>query len=84
MAMATGSPVVVMTSELVHEGDAMPLVRLHEPLDPADFETPQQLMERILEIHEPYVTRWPELYDVPTSHWGVAAPATADADGGAR
>jgi lauroyl/myristoyl acyltransferase len=75
MAFATGSLVVPATSELVGDKDPLPLVRFHEPIDPADFESPQALMEHLLQIHEPYVTRWPELYDIPTSHWGVPAPA---------
>ena len=25
----------------------------------------------MLELHEPYLVRFPELYDIPSSHWGT-------------
>jgi lauroyl/myristoyl acyltransferase len=69
LAMATGAPVVVMTSEL--RDGYLPVVRLHEPFDPAQFPSAQKLLEAILAAHEPYIVRWPEMYDIPTSHWGI-------------
>lgn len=77
LAAGTGAQVVVMTSEL-REGSYLPVVRLHPAFDPADFPTPQKLLETILGAHEPYLLRWPELYDIPTSHWGIPDPSAQD------
>ena len=67
LPMATGSPVVVLTSE---EDEHGPCIRLHEALQPGDFETPQELLEAMFAIHEEVVLRWPEAYDLPLSRWG--------------
>jgi lauroyl/myristoyl acyltransferase len=71
LAMETGAPVVLMTAELEDERDLLPVARIHPPLWPEDFPDARALYERMLELHEPYLVRWPELYDIPTSHWGV-------------
>lgn len=65
LPMATGSPVVVMTS------GADGVVRLHEPLLPGDHETAQSLLEAMLLRHEEALLRWPEAYDLPLSRWGT-------------
>lgn len=77
LPMATGSPVVVFTSEEDEQG---PFIRVHEPLEPADHETPQALLEAILAIHEEVLLRWPEAYDLPLSRWGTQPPPGGDAD----
>ena len=64
----TDSPVVVATNEI--DEDGKPLLRLHPPLVPADFASPRDLLERMLEIHEPVVLRWPEQSEIPLSRWG--------------
>lgn len=69
LATVAKAPVVVMTSE---EDAAGPVIRLHERLDPADFATPQALLERMLAIHESVLLRWPEATDIPLSRWGTA------------
>lgn len=74
LAVATGAPVVVMTSEL---RDGRPAVRLHPAFDPESYPSPQKLLEAVLAVHEPAVLRWPELCDIPTSHWGVPDAAGA-------
>ncbi|GGO71848.1 hypothetical protein [Nocardioides deserti] len=81
LAVATGAQVVAMTSEL-HDGP-LPVVRLHEPLDPVDFPSAQKLLETLLATHEPPIVRWPELYDIPTSHWSLpaATPTAQENDG---
>lgn len=68
LPMATGSPVVVMTSEEDEQG---PFIRLHEPLQPTDYETAQSLLEDMFAIHEEVVLRSPEAYDLPLSRFGV-------------
>jgi lauroyl/myristoyl acyltransferase len=68
LAAEAGSPVVVMTSEEDEQG---PVIRLHEPLDPAEFDTPQSLLAAMLAIHEDVVLRWPEATDLPLSRWGT-------------
>jgi lauroyl/myristoyl acyltransferase len=75
LAFDAGAPVVVMTSE---EDDRGPVIRLHEPFDPADFDSPQELLERMLEIHEAVQTRWPEATDLPLSRWGTVPTEAAD------
>ncbi|GAB2449338.1 hypothetical protein GCM10027062_33250 [Nocardioides hungaricus] len=73
LPMATGSPVVVMTSEEDGQG---PYIRLHEPLQPGDFETPQELLEAMFAIHEEVVLRSPEAYDLPLSRWALDGQGT--------
>jgi lauroyl/myristoyl acyltransferase len=68
LATAAGSTVVLMTSE---EDEHGPVIRLHEPLDPADFPDPTKLLDRILAGHEAVHLRWPEATDLPLSRWGV-------------
>jgi hypothetical protein len=73
LATATGAPVVVMTAE--RSDGHLPVVRLHEHFDPRQFPSPQKLLDAILAVHEPCLVRWPELYDIPTSHWGIPVAA---------
>ena len=68
LACDSGAPVVVLTSE---EDDEGPLVRLHEPLDPADHASPHELLQRMIAIHERVLLRWPEATDLPLSRWGT-------------
>jgi lauroyl/myristoyl acyltransferase len=77
LAALAGAPVVVMTSERDDHG---PVIRLHEPLDPAAFADPRALLERMLAVHEPVHQRWPEATDLPLSRWGPVDPA-AGSDG---
>lgn len=74
LATATDSPVVVFTSE---EDEHGPVIRVHQPLMPIGFATPQALLERMLAIHEDVLLRWPEATDLPLSRWG---PVEARAD----
>jgi len=67
IAADAGSPVVVMTYEF---DGARPFVRLHEPLEPKDFENPQALLQEMLARHEKVVVQWPEHTDLPLSRWG--------------
>lgn len=68
LAFVTGSPVIVMTTEVDEAG---PFVRLHEPLEPAGLGSPRTLLDRMLAIHESVVARWPEATDLPLSRWGT-------------
>ena len=68
LAGLANAPVVVMTSE---ENESGPFIRLHEPLDPEDFPTPEDLLEQMLPIHETVLLRWPEAADLPLSRWGT-------------
>lgn len=72
LPMATGSPVVVLTSEEDEQG---PYIRLHEALEPGDFDTPQALLEAMFAIHEEVVLRWPEAYDLPLSRFALPEDA---------
>ena len=76
LAAATTSPVVVMTSEPGKDG---PTVRLHEPLDPQRYDSPKELLQAMLELHEAALVRWPEATDLPLSRWSLTdAPADAE------
>jgi len=68
LASLAQAPVVVMTSE---ENESGPFIRLHEPLDPEAFPTPEDLLEQMLPIHEAVLLRWPEAADLPLSRWGT-------------
>jgi lauroyl/myristoyl acyltransferase len=67
IASDAGSPVVVMTIEIDDEGQ---FVRLHEPLEPKDFESPKDLLEEMVARHEKVIVQWPERSDLPLSRWG--------------
>ena len=75
LAAATDSPVVVMTSE---PGPAGPEIRLHEPIEPRDFGSANELLQAMLTIHEEAIVEWPEAYDLPLSRWTLTDPV-ADA-----
>jgi lauroyl/myristoyl acyltransferase len=72
IAADAGVQVVVMSYVLDEQG---PYVRLHEPLEPKDFENPQALLEEMLARHEQVILQWPELTDLPLSRWGTPEPA---------
>ena len=76
-AMETGAPVVIMTSELESDRDLVPLIRIHPPLWPEDHADAHELLAHMLEVHEPYLVKWPELYDIPLSHWGFPPEDTS-------
>ena len=67
-AHAVKSPVVLVTSEVDEQG---PFLHVHPPLEPTDFETPHDLLARMLEVHEPVVVKWPARYDLPLARWRV-------------
>ncbi len=66
---AEGRPVLVVTSHRRPDGTAY--MRVHEPLHPQDFSGPRELLDRMLQIHEPAVLAWPESYEEPRSKWGA-------------
>ncbi|MET0840263.1 MAG: hypothetical protein ABWY19_15895 [Marmoricola sp.] len=68
LAADAGSPVIVMTSEKDEQGS---FVRLHEPLDPKEFDSPRELLEEMLARHEYVIVQWPEATDLPLSRWGT-------------
>lgn len=67
LASATDASVVVFTSEEDNRG---PFIRVHQPLMPIGFSGPEQLLERMLAIHEDVLLRYPEATDLPLSRWG--------------
>jgi lauroyl/myristoyl acyltransferase len=68
LAADTNSPVIVMTSE---EDAGGPFIRLHEPFEPKRYQSPKELLEALLVIHESRQIRWPEATDLPLSRWGT-------------
>jgi lauroyl/myristoyl acyltransferase len=75
LAADAGSPVVVMTCEQDARGS---FVRLHEPLDPKEFESPRELLEEMLSRHERVIVQWPEATDLPLSRWGTVQARPED------
>ena len=71
-AHAVKAPVVLVTSEVDEQG---PFLRVHPPLEPTDFETPHDLLARMLEVHERVVVTWPARYDLPLARWRVPGEA---------
>jgi lauroyl/myristoyl acyltransferase len=67
IAALSNSPVVLVTS--VREGDGHYL-QVHEPLEPTDFASPQDLLGEILRVLGASVLAWPEVFDTPTSRFG--------------
>ncbi len=68
IATMTNSPVVLAT----HERDgAGAFVRIHQPLEPADFVDPRELLDEMLVRHGAAVLAWPEALEVPQSRWGL-------------
>lgn len=74
LPMTTGSPVVAFTSE---EDERGTYIRVHEPLQPDAFATPEELLAAMLAIHETVLLRRPEAYDLPLSRWGAGERAHA-------
>lgn len=81
LAVATDSPVVVMTC---HEDEQGTVVRLHEPLMPEQFDGPKPLLEEMLRHLEAAILRQPEWTDIPLSRWGLASATGTDAGWQAR
>lgn len=69
LATATGSPVVVMTSE--RRDDERPRIVLHEAFEPETFPNPHKLLEAMVAVHENAQIRWPEAVDLPLSRWAL-------------
>ena len=65
-AVMAGSPVVVLTSH--READSS-YIRLHEPLMPEDFGSVEELLERLVRVHEGPVMAWPEAAYIPAVCW---------------
>ena len=66
---------IVMTSEKDERGS---FVRLSEPLDPKEFESPKALLQEMLDRHERVIVQWPEATDLPLSRWGSLETETRD------
>lgn len=71
LATQTNSPVVLVTSHRGPSGE--PTLRVHEPLEPADFADPANLLQEIMNRHGEAVLAWPEAMDSPYSRLVVAA-----------
>lgn len=71
LAVQTNSPVVLVTAH--PQPDVGPSVQVHEPIDPADFADPADLLAEIMRRHEPAVLAWPEAFDSPYGRLGKPA-----------
>ncbi len=71
LAVQTNSPVVLVTAH--PQPDVGPSVQVHEPIDPADFADPADLLAEIMRRHEAAVLAWPEAFDSPYGRLGKPA-----------
>jgi lauroyl/myristoyl acyltransferase len=69
LAMGANSPVVMMFARC--ESDGALWLELSDPVEPADFTTPDELLGHLITGQEPAVQAWPEGYHQPTLRWGV-------------
>jgi lauroyl/myristoyl acyltransferase len=70
LATMTNSPVVLVTHRRDERG---PYLRVHEPLEPSDYATPEQLLEDILSRHGEAILDWPEALESPGARFGKLA-----------
>lgn len=68
VAVATGTPVVVLTSRRDESGAGY--IQVHPPLEPSDFAGPEELLAELLRIHGEAVLAWPEALDSPADRFG--------------
>lgn len=66
LAHTTSCPVVLATYHRDAEG---PFVRLSDPIEPAAFAGPEQLLQHMMEMHEPAIVAWPGSVEQPTGMW---------------
>lgn len=71
IATQTNTPVVLVTSH--RSADGSPSLQVHEPLEPADYADPADLLAEIMRRHEPAVLAWPEAFDSPYTRLGIPA-----------
>lgn len=71
MALDTGALVVMLFARCAADGTLS--IELSEPIEPADFADPHQLLLHLLAAHEAPVLAWPEGYHQPRLRWGVPA-----------
>jgi lauroyl/myristoyl acyltransferase len=70
IAAQTNSPVVIVTS--VRDGDDVlngHYLKVHEPLEPADFAGPEELLNELLAVHGEAILAWPEAHDIPLARF---------------
>ncbi|MCW2755046.1 MAG: hypothetical protein JWQ32_2457 [Marmoricola sp.] len=67
LATKTDSVVVAVTAHRDDHGH--PYLQLHPPLDSRDYETPEDLLDAMLAIHEVAVLAWPEAVDTPLTNF---------------
>ncbi|WP_375477324.1 hypothetical protein [uncultured Jatrophihabitans sp.] len=67
IAHLTGAAVVPLTTW--RDGDGFRL-RLEQPLQPADFASAEDLLQAVLDVHEPAVAAAPDAVEDPHLRWG--------------
>jgi lauroyl/myristoyl acyltransferase len=73
IAVATDSPVVLVTSHREGEGHYL---QVHPPLEPSAFGGWEELLAEILSRHGEAVLAWPEALDNPLHRWGALEAET--------
>ncbi|MEO6884871.1 MAG: hypothetical protein ABI232_01110 [Jatrophihabitantaceae bacterium] len=71
IATMTNSQVVLVT---VRRDEAGPYVRVHEPLEPAEYADPGDLLADILQRHGEAILAWPEALEAPTARFATVEP----------
>jgi lauroyl/myristoyl acyltransferase len=73
LSFSTNTPVAVITTHPT--GPDSSHWRIHEPLEPTDFDAPLDMLTEILRIHEKAILAWPEAVDYPIGRWRIADDA---------
>lgn len=77
IAIDTGAMVVTLRARCDGE---MPSVELLPAVDPADHDSPEALLQHLLDLQEPAVLAWPEGYHQPLLRWGSPEGGRASQD----
>ena len=72
LALETGAALVPVTT---HQAGLLQTLRVHEPLDPADYTSVADLQQAIADHHEPALLAWPEAVEQPLRRWGPVGAA---------
>ncbi|MGN6722533.1 MAG: LpxL/LpxP family acyltransferase [Marmoricola sp.] len=70
-ARKANAPIVIVDSFRVGDNH---VVRLSPPIDPNDYEDPQELLQLLISAHEKAILAWPEATFAPVLSWQRAVP----------
>ncbi|WP_110208499.1 hypothetical protein [Nocardioides daejeonensis] len=71
LAELSNSPIVLVTHRRDAEG---PYVQFEEPIDPADYSNPVDLLQEVVRRHSEPILDWPEALESPRARFGFVDP----------